>query len=172
MNKKLAKRAEETLRRLDPLIRHIRSVQENALVLGEKLIKNGDVDLGQKLIANSFIHDNSKFFSPEFEELTDNQIANNESSKLRFKMALASHLSKNMHHPEFWTGGIKAMNLVYLLELLCDWKSRSEQFGTSLIEYINGPAMKRFDFDKNDEVYKTLIKYHDLLCEKPFVESK
>jgi len=167
MNKKQEKRALEALNKIKVLTRHIRNVSDNCMILGEKLIQQGDIELGQQLIANGFSHDLSKFKGIEWKELTANNAEDNESSKIRLRIAIEQHNSTNTHHPEFW-GSIKAMPLIYLLELLCDWKARSEEFGTSLIDYINNKAMKRFKFEKSDEVYKALIKYHDILCEKPF----
>ena len=167
MKKNLEKRANETLDKIRALTRHIKNVEENCILLGEKLILNGEIDLGRQLIANGFGHDLSKFRGIEWQELTVRGVNDDESSKLKLRMAIEQHNSTNSHHPEFW-GGINKMPLIFLLELLCDWKARSEEFGTALIDYINGAAMKRFKFDKNDEVYKILIKYMDLLCEKQF----
>ena len=36
---------------------------DSCSLLGRRLIERGDVDLGVKLIANSYLHDNSKFTS-------------------------------------------------------------------------------------------------------------
>jgi len=166
VKKNIEKYAQETLNKIEALTRHIKNVEENCLILGKKLIKNGEIDLGHQLIANGFIHDSSKFRGIEWQQLVAND--NLETTKLKLKMAIYQHHSTNLHHPEAWVGGIKSMSLVYLLELLCDWKARSEESGTSLMDYINNSATKRFGFDKNDEVYKILIKYMDLLCEKQF----
>lgn len=171
MNKKLEKQANETLAKIRALTRHIRNVSDNCILLGEKLILSGEIDLGKQLIANGFRHDFSKFFGIEWDNLIGLD-KEDKTSQFKLKMAIYQHNSTNLHHPEAWPQGIKAMPPLFLLELLCDWKARSEEFGTSLIEYIDNNATKRFKFDKNDEVYKTLIKYLDLLCDKPFVEVK
>ena len=36
------------------------------------------------------------------------------------------HHEKNRHHPEHFHNGIDGMNLVDLLEMLCDWKSATQ----------------------------------------------
>ena len=139
-NAKLAKQIDETLAKVDSLTRHIQNVQDNCLLLGKRLIENGEIDLGKKLIANGFIHDASKFNGIEWDNLLLGKISEEEIDKAR----------------------------INLVELLCDWKSRSEEFGTALLDYINDHATKRFNFSKEDEVYKVLMKYYDLLCDKPF----
>jgi hypothetical protein len=54
------------------------------------------------------------------------------------------------------------------MEMVCDWKSRAETFGSSLTDYINNEATKRWKFTKDDAVYKTIMYAVNLLCEKPF----
>jgi hypothetical protein len=169
MKKRNQKYISDVLSKINNLTRHIRNVEDNCILLGIKLIERGDIELGRKLIANGMIHDASKFGGIEFENLSNSTSENTkeENSKLKMRMALQHHVSTNQHHAEFW-GGIKNMPLVALAECICDWKARSEQFGTSLRDWIDEQATKRFDFTKNDEVYKEIMSLVDLLCEKPF----
>lgn len=150
------------------LTRHIRNVEDNCLILGERLIGGGEIDLGHQLIANGFVHDASKFSGIEWDQLIIGQTTKEDESKLKFKMAIHQHNSTNFHHPEAWSGGIKSMPDVYLCEMIADWKSRSEEFGTALRDWIDEEATKRFGFNRNDEVYKEIMKYVDLLCQRPF----
>jgi hypothetical protein len=53
-------------------------------------------------------------------------------------------------------------------ELVCDWKARSEEFGSSLRDYVKERATKRWKFCEKDLIYKTIMEFVDLLCEKPF----
>lgn len=41
--------------------------------------------------------------------------------------AIEHHTANNRHHPEHWKNGIDDMNLVDLLELLCDWSASSKR---------------------------------------------
>lgn len=43
------------------------------------------------------------------------------------KPALDRHYKNNRHHPEHFKNGIKGMNLIDILELICDWKASSER---------------------------------------------
>lgn len=149
------------LEKLKSLLRHIENVRNNAEILGERLIENGEDRLGIELIRNSQIHDLSKFSGIEWEFLFHPE------DKVNLAIAVKQHNLTNKHHPESW-GGIKNMPDVYLAELACDWKARSSEFGSSLPDYIHGEAMKRFNFTKEDEIYKRLMRFVNMLCEKPF----
>ncbi len=167
MKKSIRIKAEKTMEKVRALTRHIRNVEDNCLLLGEKLITNGEVELGQHLIANGFVHDASKFHGIEWDELVVGVPTKEDEAKLKLKMAIHHHNSTNPHHPDFW-GSIKKMPSVYVAECVADWKARSEEFGTSLREWIDNAATKRYDFNKEDEVYKEIMKYVDLLCGTPF----
>lgn len=156
--------------KIDMIARHIRNVQDNCLTLGKKMIVLGHVDIGRKLIANGFIHDNSKFYATEFENLDHyTGLDSTPERKLKLQLAVSQHNQSNPHHPEYW-GKIQDMPSVYLAECVCDWKSRAEEFGTSLMDWVNGGAMKRFKFTKEETVYIEIVKYSELLCDKPFIQ--
>ena len=53
--------------------------------------------------------------------------------------------------------------------MICDWKSRSEEFGTDLRKWIDESATKRYKFTNEDLVYKKIMYFVDMICEKPFV---
>lgn len=157
-----------TLEKIKGITRHIRNVEDNCLFLGSKLIERGDIHLGRKLIANGFIHDSSKFHGIEFEFMAPGIPTEEETAKLKLKLAIHHHNSTNPHHPEYWSQGIKSMPELYLAECVCDWKSRSEEFGTSLRDWIDDHATKRYLFSKDDVVYKKITEFVNLLCSTPF----
>jgi hypothetical protein len=164
---KLKKEATATLEKIRGIARHIRNVEDNCLLLGEKLIDQGEIDLGHRLIANGFVHDASKFHGIEFEYMAPGQPSQEEQAKLKLRMAVGHHNKTNAHHPEYW-GGIENMPDLYIAEMVCDWKARSEEFGTSLRDWIDNDATKRFGFEKDGKIYKQIIRFVDLICAKPF----
>lgn len=168
MKKSLQTQINNVLNKINHLTRHIRNVEDNCVLLGTKLIQSGEVELGKQLIANGFVHDASKFNGIEFDFLTTGVPTEEENAKLKLKMAVLHHQKTNLHHPEAWNGGIKNMPDVYLAELTADWKSRSEEFGTDLREWIKETAFKKWDFTETDDVFKKIMKFVDLLCDKPF----
>lgn len=167
-NDKLKKQAEEMLVKIRSIARHVRNVEDNCLLLGESLILKGHLELGKQLIANGYVHDASKFFGIEFEFMSPTQPTKEDEAKLKLKLAIHHHNSTNLHHPEAWPTGIRGMPDVYLAEFCCDIKSRSEEFGTNLREWIDDEATKRFGFTKEDEVYGKIMNYVDILCQTPF----
>jgi len=165
---RLRKEAESTMEKIRFLARHIRNVEDNCLLLGEKLIGSGQIDLGKQLISNGMVHDSSKFYGIEFENLSTSEICTEEKAKIKLKLAIHHHNTTNEHHPEFWSQGIASMPDVFLCEMICDWKSRSQEFGTDLRVWIDESATKKWNFTKDGEIYKKIMGYVDLLCDKPF----
>lgn len=150
--------------KLEALIRHVRNVHDNCILLGKKLMENGEFDLGKMLIVNGFEHDLSKFDGIEWDYLWDD---NSDNETLALAVKTHNKSRRNRHHPECW-GGIKKMPRVYLAELVCDWKARASEKGTSLHDWINGDAMERFGYTKTDEVYDQIMYFANILCDKPF----
>ncbi len=167
-NERIRRDAEITMKKIREITKHIRNVEDNCLILGEKLIERGEILLGRQIIANGFIHDASKFAGIEFEFLSPGHPEQLENAKLKLKLAIHHHQKTNLHHPEAWSGGIKGMPDVYLAEFCCDVKARSEEFGTDLRGWINDTATQKYGFTEGDGVYQKIMVYIDLLCPKPF----
>ncbi len=154
---------EQDKKHLDSLLRHIEHVKQAALLLGMRLIEN-EIEtpvFGRLLIANSFIHDNSKFYETEWSYLRD------EAPKELREIAIKQHVSTNQHHPEYW-GGFDGMPKVYIAEFVCDTHARSVEFGTDLREWITSTAFKRYKIPPNGKSAKTIKTYLNILLDKPF----
>jgi hypothetical protein len=151
----------DKIEKLERLLRHIELVRDNCIIIAKKMMQNGEEQFARELIANSLKHDNSKFFGIEWEVLTG------EGGEI-LKIAIDHHNLSNKHHPEYW-GSIKEMPRLFLAEMVADWKARSTEFGSSLIDWIDGEAAKRFGFTKEDEVYENIMEFVNLLCDRPFV---
>lgn len=161
---RIKKEAIQIKDRIRIIVRHIKNVQDNCILLGEKLIDRGEFDLGRMLIMCGLKHDLSKFMATEWDNL--DHYKGDKKDAIKLKLAITQHNRTNTHHPEYM-GSIHKMSDLDLAELLCDWKSRSEEFGTALVEWINNIATERFKFTKSDPVYFKLMDYVNLLCEKP-----
>ena len=81
-------------------------------------------------------HDRSKLKEPElsfFDKYTPflrtTTYGSNEHSKFleKLKPALDLHYAIHRHHPQFHKNGIDDMNLVDIIEMVCDWKAASER---------------------------------------------
>lgn len=132
------------------------------------MIERGSVELGRKLIANSLIHDNSKFYGVEWDNLDPSIDINCEPNrKLKLNLAIQHHNRTNPHHPECW-GGIELMPACYFYELVCDWWARSIEFGTSLHDWIDVGAAARFKYAKGSPIHLRLVEAAAMICDKPF----
>lgn len=151
--------------KLKALIRHIENVKDSCHLLGERLVDKGEEDLGRQLIANSYIHDNSKFFGIEWLYLNDET---KEKQPALFEAAHLQHITTNLHHPEYWPAGIKSMPRLYVAEMVCDWKSRSSEFGSDLRTWVKDKATKRFGITVQSKEYKEIKGFIDLLLDKGF----
>lgn len=153
---------EQKLEKLEILIAHVEEVQRLCKKLGMRLIDDGQFDLGKRLIANSYFHDNSKFYSIEWAHLT-----NSDEEDEMVDVARWIHTLHNHHHPEYWDG-IKNMPDFAVAEMVCDWKARSSEFGTDVKDWITTKATKRWGFKRGDKVYKKIMFFVDYLLESSF----
>uniref|UniRef100_A0A6H2A625 Uncharacterized protein n=1 Tax=viral metagenome TaxID=1070528 RepID=A0A6H2A625_9ZZZZ len=85
-----------------------------------------------ELTKRAEVHDKSKLLSPEkeiFDEYTPklktSTYGSDEYKEFLKGMGdgLKHHYSVNRHHPEHFDDGINDMNLLDIMEMLCDWKA-------------------------------------------------
>lgn len=155
---------------LEIVLNHIKGVQDNCKKLSSRLLKiesdreyNNHISI--KLLARGYCHDNSKFKGVEWLYLRDAVKINHPEL---FNIALYQHVTTNDHHPEFWPGGIQFMTDDAIAEMVCDWKSRSDEMGTSLKDWIKESATQKFNFTINDKIYKKISFYVDRLLDPIF----
>ena len=67
------------------------------------------------------------------------------------KEGLNIHYANNRHHPEHFENGIKDMNLIDLLEMICDWKAASER-------HADGNVYKSIEINQERFGYSDDIK--------------
>ena len=130
------------------------------------LVRDLMLEFVYQLIVRSNIHDESKLLPPEVEvfdeftpKLKDLVYGSEEYREClrQMKPALEHHYAENRHHPEhFGEEGIAGMNLLDLIEMLCDWVAASRRTKDGdvrlSIETINA---ERFGY--GDEVTRLLL---------------
>lgn len=109
----------------------------------------------ERLCVRGIAHDASKFESLEAETFaTQTQYLKgytygSEEYEAQRKgvmgEALKHHYRHNDHHPEHFDDGIMGMDLVQLLEMLCDWKASSLRHADGDIRRSLVVGMKRWD---------------------------
>lgn len=93
------------------------------------------------LVARVAEHDNSKLLSPEkemFDQWTPELKARTFGTDF-YKAALDGmgeglkhHYRVNRHHPEHFENGVDGMNLLDVLEMVCDWRAAAQAKGVAL----------------------------------------
>ncbi len=151
---------------IDNLIRHIELVREACTLLGKRLMKSGRVEFGRLLIAKGFQHDVSKFYGLEWDFMHTGK----DTPKDKLELAIHQHVSTNSHHPEYH-GGIENMPELAVYEMVADWYSRSQEFGTSLRDWINNTAIDKYKIVVDGEVHRWIKKAIDILLEDTFVKE-
>ena len=94
----------------------------------------------RELVQRAIIHDHSKLLPPEkaaFDENTpklkglEYGSAEYKASLDAMRPAIDHHQQENRHHPEFFgPQSVNGMNLVDLVEMLCDWRAATERHAT------------------------------------------
>lgn len=149
-------------KRIFSIVDHREHVFENCKIIAREYIARGDDKMARDLIVKGMMHDYSKFGGEEWEAFKQD-----DPPKDKLEAAIRFHNRTNDHHPEYW-GGIKHMPELCVAEMMCDFKARAGEFGTSLREWIDGPAAKRYGYAKGDPIYDLMMYFLKILCQEPF----
>jgi len=116
------------------------------------------------LVERAIVHDNSKFTPEEFDAfesvtpiLKTLTYGSDEykASLLSIQPALRHHYMVNRHHPEYYPHGIDDMDLIDMIEMVCDWMAAAQR-------QANGDVMKSLEVSKErfhiDDQLLTIIR--------------
>lgn len=90
----------------------------------------------KELLDRAVDHDASKLKEPELSGFaqTTEKLQHTVYDSKEYHELLASlgdtikhHYSKNRHHPEHFKNGVDDMDLIDIIEMLCDWKAATER---------------------------------------------
>lgn len=152
---------------LTDLVEHKRLVAQYLQVIADDLFRRAAV------------HDNSKFSPEEYEAYEEafpglqKYAYGTEAFKAelaKIQPAIAHHYRVNDHHPEYFPDGIAGMNLIQLIEMVCDWLAASMRSQTS---FAQGLDINKQRFGIDDQLFgsiKNTIEHyygHFLLVEPP-----
>ena len=125
----------------------------------------------RELLNRAEQHDQSKLQSPEremFDEFTQklrgSTYGSEEYKGFLKEMAqpLAHHYANNRHHPEHFKNGIKDMNLVDIIEMLCDWRASSMRHNDGNILISIQKNQERFGYtDEFKLILENTAKWMD-----------
>lgn len=129
------------------------------------------------LVTRAVVHDFSKF-SPE--ELSPYarmlpRFAKAEYGSEEYKAcfdevqpALAHHFTYNSHHPEFYSGGINDMDLLDVIEMVCDWVAACQRANGDTLRL----DLQRERFEISDQLYAIICRTATRLIEEQGVSLR
>ena len=128
------------------------------------IVRKNFSNLIAKLQERSIMHDLSKLQEDEFDGFVEadsaqlyKDFASKEyHTKLKENKGIALHLSRNRHHPDMFPNGVSDMSFIDILEMVVDWKSASETYGTDFIEGLKY-SFERFNLDEKQRWLVELI---------------
>ena len=153
----------------DTLI-HKQYVEKSCEKLASYLERTGAVEHAKLLRERAKVHDNSKI-SDEDELSALAGIVNDQStlkdptkqlSQIK-KDAIKLHWKHNTHHPEHFKS-LTDMSRLDVMEMCCDWHSRSVQKKTNFLEFVLKQQELRFHFP--DWMFQEIWHYCEVLDAK------
>lgn len=117
-----------------------------------------------RLLIRAHKHDQSKLEEPELSvfnaytpKLAKSTYGSDEykSFLAGMKVGLDHHYAANSHHPEHYADGIRGMDLLDLVEMLCDWKAATERHEDGDIRRSIEINQERFGY--SDELKQILL---------------
>ena len=114
------------------------------------------------LFGRAIAHDQCKLESPEAEvfdvvthKLRGMTYGSDEYKTCLSEMdpALVHHYAASRHHPEHFKGGIQDMNLVDLVEMLCDWKAATMRHADGDIYKSIEMNQKRYGYSDETKAF-------------------
>ena len=144
------------------------------------LVKNFMLLFAEALTKRAYVHDQSKLESPEKEifckytpELDNCPYGSEEYKEhlKKLKVALDHHYANNSHHPEFYENGIRGMNLLDIVEMMCDWLASTMKHQGSDIQKSIHINQERFQY--SDDLKQILENSIDIFqAEKEKIEKE
>lgn len=126
-----------------------------------------------KLTTRGVEHDKLKMKSPEVEifteftpKLVETTYGSDEYKEFleQMKPALEHHYANYRHHPEHFVDGLNDMNLIDLVEMICDWKA-------STLRHNDGNLLKSIEinaqrFGMSEQLTQILVNTAKLFDEQ------
>lgn len=79
----------------------------------------------------------------------------------KMKTALDHHYTSNSHQPEHYAKGVRGMNLVDIVEMVCDWKAASERHTDG--NFLDSIKHNKERFNISDDLYDILYNTGEMM---------
>lgn len=158
--------SERVIMQLDDTLKHKQYVLETCNKMAKYLFEQDRDDLAFELLRRAIVHDNSKLRSDELNSLTKIKKTNEALTNANYilddsdKRCIELHWKHNRHHPEYFSSP-EEMTEADIIEMVCDWYSRSLQFGTDFLDFVYTRQNNRFHFP--EEMFNKIINYCNIV---------
>lgn len=132
-------------------------------------VKNNIDNIIELLHHRAYTHDASKLIDPELDtfarygdKLKSCTYGSSEYFGYLKEMdaALQHHYSVNRHHPQHFKDGIRGMNLIDLIEMICDWLASTKRHDNGNIDDSIDINQKRFGYtDELKQILHNTVDY-------------
>lgn len=96
-------------------------------------------------------------YTPELEKTTFGSKEYKEHLK-KVEVALKHHYANNSHHPEHYPNGIRGMDLLDIVEMICDWKASSVKHKGDIYNSIK-IGKERFNYSSDlEQIFNNTAK--------------
>jgi hypothetical protein len=144
MDKKITQQKCTALEVLGDIIMHVSEVQENLEKFAGELRCRGIAHDRTKFMECELLafvstreaFKKANYGSPEYKACTD-----------AIKPAIDHHYAHNRHHTGYHKNGINDMNLIDIVEMICDWKAAARRSPDQTFEQSLDYAFKRYGID-------------------------
>ncbi len=150
----------------------------NATVEHKNNVKRVITAVCQELTYRGMVHDDSKLHEPELSGFADrlhllkDLTYGSEAYKKQCdenKECLEHHYENNSHHPEHHSNGFRGMNLIDLVEMVCDWRAAVERHDDG--NFLDSLRINQERFNMSDDICQIIANTVELL-DKPFKSEK
>lgn len=154
------------MKQIEDTVKHKKLVIDACYKLQRWLFSRDRDEEAFELLRRGQIHDDSKFYEEELKSLQMIPDSNNGMRNPKYTMTDADrkcieiHWKNNRHHPEHFKD-IREMTDVDIMEMVCDWYARSEQFGTNFMNFVMTRQENRFHFPQ--DMFEKIVYYCNIL---------
>lgn len=161
---------------------HVRAVKNNLILFANAF--NSEKEMQEQIWNRVMHHDDSKTKAPEYvpyvwrywkvkcltegvpENLKDSftvEYFKDPSLDQEIRDGIFHHITHNRHHPE-WHPDHDDMNMIDIIEMVCDWYAVSKEYGTNIDDWVKDVVPRRYHFGKTKKqmVLKTIAKMKQL----------
>lgn len=157
------------MKQINDTVIHKKFVMDACHKLAKWLFENNRDKDAFDLLKRAQVHDDSKFEIEETEQLQKLLDKNDGMTNPKYliqeqeKECIRLHWKNNRHHPEHFEN-VEDMTELDIMEMVCDWYARQEQYGTDFMNFVYTRQENRFKFP--EQMFDRILRYCEILSNR------